>query len=147
MTSEAGACVTVTHFDGLVLARSVFNHTMSYRSAVLFGRPVLIESIDDKRAALHALSERAIPGRWDEARPPNERELNLTTVLRMAIDEASAKISDDLPEDEPDDLDYPVWAGLLPSAPVWGDPITDVQGTGPGAGRSVSPSVARLREA
>ncbi len=144
MTGPAGTCITVTHFDGLVLARSVFNHTMSYRSAVLFGHPMLIEDMDDKRESLRLLSERTVPGRWLEARQPNERELNLTTVLRMPIEEASAKVSLDPPEDEPEDLDFPVWAGLLPSIPEWGEPVTDHQGTGAGAGLAVSPSVQRL---
>ena len=86
-----------------------------------------------------------MPGRSAEARPPNERELALTSVLRMPIEEASAKVDEGLPDDEPDDFAYPVWAGTVPLLAHWGDPVTDPRGTGPGAGQALPPSVTALR--
>jgi uncharacterized protein len=112
---DAGApvCATVTLFDGLVLAKSVFNHSVNYRSAVVFG---VARSVPDeqKRAALHALTDRLAPGRWDEARQPTDQELKATWILELPIDEASAKVRSGGPEDEPEDEDLPVWAGVVP---------------------------------
>ena len=104
-------CLTATIFDGLVLAKSVFNHSVNYRSVVLFGtaRPA-----DDKRTALRALTEQLAPGRWDEARQPTEQELKATSILALPIDEASAKVRSGPEEDEPEDVDLPVWSGVVP---------------------------------
>ena len=143
MTGAAGACVTATVFGGLVLTRSVFNHTLCYRSAVVFGHPQLVEEPEEKVAALHHLVEHVLPGRAAEARPPNQRELTLTSVLRMPIEEASAKVEEGPPEDDPEDLSLPVWAGVVPSWPVWGDPVVDDRGTGD-AVPDLPPSVRRL---
>jgi uncharacterized protein len=129
MTDPVGACITATLFDGLVLARSVFNHTMNYRSAVAFGHPMLIEDPTEKLDALHHLVDHVLPGRSGEARSPNDRELTLTSVLRMPIEEASAKVDDGPPEDEPEDLGLDVWAGQVPARVVWGEPIMDRLGT------------------
>ncbi len=109
----AEVCVTVTLFDGLVLARSVFNHSVDYRSAMVFGRATLVEG-DEKVAALRALTEQLAPGRWDEARQPTAKELKATWILSLPLDEASAKVRTGPPEDEPEDLDLPVWAGVVP---------------------------------
>jgi nitroimidazol reductase NimA-like FMN-containing flavoprotein (pyridoxamine 5'-phosphate oxidase superfamily) len=106
-------CATVTLFDGLVLARSVFNHSVNYRSVVVFGTATLVDG-DEKRAALRALTEQLAPGRWDEARQPTDKELKATWILSLPLDEASAKVRTGAEEDEPEDLDLPVWAGIVP---------------------------------
>jgi nitroimidazol reductase NimA-like FMN-containing flavoprotein (pyridoxamine 5'-phosphate oxidase superfamily) len=107
-------CVTVTLVDGLVLARSAFHHSMNYRSVVIFGRTSLIEDREEKLAALFALSEHMIPGRWQEVREPSESELQQTTVLSLPIEEASAKIRTGPPLDDEEDYAMKVWAGVLP---------------------------------
>ena len=106
-------CATVTLFDGLVLARSVFNHSVNYRSVVVFGTATLVDDAE-KREALRALTEQLAPGRWDEARQPTAKELKATSILSLPLDEASAKVRTGAEEDEPEDLDLPVWAGLVP---------------------------------
>jgi uncharacterized protein len=106
-------CLTATLFDGLVLAKSVFNHSVNYRSVVLLGTATRVPD-EEKEAALHALTEQLAPGRWDEARRPTRQELKATWILRLPIDEASAKVREGGPEDEPEDADLPVWAGVVP---------------------------------
>jgi nitroimidazol reductase NimA-like FMN-containing flavoprotein (pyridoxamine 5'-phosphate oxidase superfamily) len=106
--------VTVTLLDGLVLARSAFNHSMNYRSVVVFGRARLVEDPESKLAALYCLSEHLVPGRWNAVRPPTERELKGTSVLALPLDEASAKIRSGPPEDDDEDYALPHWAGVLP---------------------------------
>jgi uncharacterized protein len=112
--ADARICVTVTLLDGLVLARSVFNHSIDYRSVVVLGTPTLVEDVAQKREALHAFTEHIAPGRWDEARQPTDKELKATWILSIPLDEASAKIRTGPPEDEPEDRDLPVWAGVVP---------------------------------
>ena len=107
-------CVTVTLIDGLVLARSAFHHSMNYRSVVVFGRAMKIEDPQEKLAALLALSEHMIPGRWDDVRGPNESELRQTTVLSLPLAEASAKVRTGPPIDDEEDYALPVWAGEIP---------------------------------
>jgi len=113
--AESGApvCVTVTLFDGLVLAKSVFNHSVNYRSAVVFGTATLVDGVE-KVEALRALTEQLAPGRWEEARQPTDQELKATWILALPLDEASAKVRTGGPEDEPEDVDLPVWAGVVP---------------------------------
>ena len=113
--AESGApvCVTVTLFDGLVLAKSVFNHSVNYRSALVFGTATLVDG-EEKREALRALTEQLAPGRWEEARQPTDQELKATWILSLPLDEASAKVRTGGPEDEPEDVDLPVWAGVVP---------------------------------
>ena len=113
---EAGhpVCVETTIVDGLVLARSVFHHSMNYRSVVLFGKGRLIEDEQEKLTALKAITEHLIPGRWQEARLPNRKELNATSIVSIEIGEASAKIRVGPPVDEDEDYALPVWAGILP---------------------------------
>ena len=118
-------CVTVTLIDGLVLARSAFHHSMNYRSVVIFGRAVPIEQREEKLAALFALSEHMIPGRWQEVREPSEAELQQTTVLSLPIDEASAKIRTGPPLDDEEDYAMSVWAGVLPMRLQFDKPISD----------------------
>ena len=108
------ACVNVTLLDGIVFARSAFNSSMNYRSATLFGRPRLIEDYDDKLRAMRVISEHTMPGRWDELRESLEREVKMTGVIALEIDSASAKISAGMPEDEDEDYDIPIWAGVIP---------------------------------
>jgi uncharacterized protein len=113
--AAAGArvCATVTLFDGLVLAKSVFNHSVNYRSVVVFGRAALVDG-EEKREALRALTEQLAPGRWDEARQPTDTELKATSILSLPLDEASAKVRVGPEEDDEEDRDLPVWAGVVP---------------------------------
>ncbi len=108
------ACVNVTLLDGIVLARSAFNSSMHYRSATVFGTPELVEDYDAKLEALRVITEHSMPGRWDELRDPHDREITMTGVIRLDIRAASAKVSDGMPDDEEEDYDTPVWAGVLP---------------------------------
>lgn len=107
-------CVTVTLLDGLVLARSVYHHSMNYRSAVVFGRGRVIEEEQEKLAALEVLTEHIVPGRWQDARRPNRQELDATTVVSITIESASAKVRTGPPVDDEADYELPVWAGVLP---------------------------------
>jgi uncharacterized protein len=118
-------CVTVTLLDGLVLARSVFNHSMNYRSVVILGTAALVDDPKEKIAALRALSEHILPHRWDDARPPNEKELKATSVLRIPIEEFSAKVRVGPPIDDEEDYSFPTWAGVIPQEMEWGTPIPD----------------------
>jgi len=120
-------CVTVTLLDGLVLARSTFNHSMNYRSAVILGTIHAVTDPAEKVEALRLLSEHILPGRWAESRQPNEKELKATMVLRLPIEEFSAKVRKGPPLDDEEDLAFPVWAGVIPLSLVAGDPIDDPQ--------------------
>jgi nitroimidazol reductase NimA-like FMN-containing flavoprotein (pyridoxamine 5'-phosphate oxidase superfamily) len=110
----ADVCLTVTLLDGLVMARSVFNHSMNYRSVVVVGRAVEVTDPAEKMVAFEALVEHVCAGRWGDARQPNPNELASTLVLRLDLEEASAKVRDGGPKDADDDLDLPVWAGEIP---------------------------------
>jgi uncharacterized protein len=118
-------CFTVTLLDGLVIARSLFHHSMNYRSVVLFGKAKLVESEADKMNALQAFSEQMISGRWTEARLPNAQELKATTVLSLIIEEGSAKVRTGNPNDDVEDYSLPFWAGQLPLKLTAGVPIPD----------------------
>ena len=120
-------CITVTLLDGLVLARSVFNHSMNYRSVVVLGKATLVDDPKEKLEALRTLSEHIIPGRWDDARQPNERELKATSVLRVPIEEFSAKVRTGPPIDDAEDYSFPTWAGVLPLEMRTGSPIPDAK--------------------
>jgi nitroimidazol reductase NimA-like FMN-containing flavoprotein (pyridoxamine 5'-phosphate oxidase superfamily) len=117
MLRHAGAgapmCLTVTLLDGLVLAKSVFNHSIDYRSVVVLGEARQVEG-DEKVEALRRFTEHVAPGRWDEARQPTPTELKATAILALPLDEASAKVRTGPPEDEPEDVDLPVWSGVVP---------------------------------
>jgi len=118
-------CVTVTLLDGLVLARSVFNHSMNYRSVVILGTAKLVDDPAEKVAALRAVSEHIVRGRWDDARQPNEKELKQTSVLRIPIEEFSAKVRVGPPIDDQEDYAFPAWAGVLPLEMKAGQAIPD----------------------
>ena len=125
MKDAAPVCVTVTLLDGLVLARSVFNHSMNYRSVVILGMAALVEDPEEKLAALRILSEHILPGRWDDARQPNEHELKQTSVLRLPIEEFSAKVRTGPPVDDAEDYAFSTWAGVVPLEMKAGTPIKD----------------------
>jgi len=118
-------CVEATIVDGLVLARSVFHHSVNYRSVVVFGKGSLIEDEQDKLTALQAVTDHLIPGRWQEARLPNRKELNATSVVSIKIDDASAKVRIGPPVDDDEDYALPVWAGVLPLKELPLTPIHD----------------------
>jgi len=118
-------CVTVTLLDGLVLARSLFHHSLNYRSVVCFGRAVEVTDLAEKDAALRGFAEHVLRGRPAEVRPPTQGELKATRVLALPLDEASAKLRTGPPLDDAEDLDLPVWAGVLPVGLAVGAPVAD----------------------
>jgi nitroimidazol reductase NimA-like FMN-containing flavoprotein (pyridoxamine 5'-phosphate oxidase superfamily) len=118
-------CITVTLLDGLVLARSVFNHSMNYRSVVILGTATLVDDPAEKLAALRALSDHILPNRWDDSRQPNEKELKATSVLRLPINEFSAKVRVGPPVDDEEDYAFPTWAGVIPLEITSAQPIRD----------------------
>jgi uncharacterized protein len=119
------ACVTVTLLEGLVLARSIFNHSMNYRSVVVLGTALAVLDAREKLEALASLSEHILPGRWAESRQPNERELKQTLVMRLPIEEFSAKVRQGPPIDDEEDYSFPTWAGVIPLQMVAGTPEND----------------------
>ena len=119
------ACLNVTLLDGIVLARSAFNSSMEYRSVTVFGTPRLIDGEADKLRAMRIIAEHVMPGRWEELREPHDREVKMTGVIALEIETASAKISDKGVDDEPDDYDIPVWAGVVPLTSVTGSLVDD----------------------
>ncbi|MFE1774958.1 pyridoxamine 5'-phosphate oxidase family protein [Streptomyces sp. NPDC059008] len=116
-------CVTVTHVDGLVLARSAFHHSINYRCVVVHGTAYQVTGAEEKTAALDALVDHVLPGRAADSRPGNAKELAATSVIRLDLREVSAKIRTGGPHDEPEDLALPYWSGVLPVAPAYGAPI------------------------
>jgi len=118
-------CITVTLADGLVLARSVFNHSMNYRSVVALGRATLIQEPPGKLEALRAFTEKLIPGRWNDARQPNEKELRATSILKLPLTEVSAKVRTGGVEDDTEDYALRVWAGVIPMHMVTEAPQRD----------------------
>ena len=123
---QATVCVTVTHVDGLVLARSVFEHAVNYRSAMIYGTPRLVTGREEKLTGLRALTEHIVPGQWDYARRPSKKELAQTSLLALALSEASVKIRTGPPGDgDSPDAALPVWAGVLPLAAAWQPPEPD----------------------
>ena len=125
LSGGLAVCVTVTLIDGLVLARSVFNHSMNYRSVVALGTATLVSEAEEKIAALRAFTEKILPGRWGDARQPNEKELKATSILRLALSEVSAKMRIGDVQDDEEDYALPVWAGVLPIRLAASEPIRD----------------------
>jgi nitroimidazol reductase NimA-like FMN-containing flavoprotein (pyridoxamine 5'-phosphate oxidase superfamily) len=123
---QATICVTVTHLEGLVLARSVFEHAVNYRSAMIYGTPRLVTDPEEKLAGLRSLTEHIVPGQWDYARQPTKKELAKTSLLALSLAEASVKIRTGPPDDgDSPDAALPVWAGVLPLAAAWQAPDPD----------------------
>jgi nitroimidazol reductase NimA-like FMN-containing flavoprotein (pyridoxamine 5'-phosphate oxidase superfamily) len=116
-------CVTVTHVDGLVLARSTFHHSLNYRSVVIHGIAHQVTDPEEKRAALDALVDHVVPGRAADSRPANPKELAATAVLRLDLQEVSAKVRSGGPSDEPEDVSLPYWSGVVPLRKGYGTPI------------------------
>jgi uncharacterized protein len=118
-------CVTVTLTDGMVLARSVFNHSMNYRSVMALGIATLIQKPSEKLESLRAFTEKLIPGRWNDARQPNEKELKATSILKLPLTEVSAKVRTGAVEDDAEDYAVRVWAGIIPIQMVAQTPQRD----------------------
>lgn len=131
LTAKTPIAVAVTVLDGLVLARSWYNHSANYRSVVAFGEPREVTDRDEKLAVLRALADRVAPGRWDDARQPNATELKRTRVFALPLDRASAKIRSGPPIDDPEDLSRPTWAGVIPTAEQLLPPMADPQQSPP----------------
>jgi nitroimidazol reductase NimA-like FMN-containing flavoprotein (pyridoxamine 5'-phosphate oxidase superfamily) len=127
LSTGIDVCVTVTLIDGLVLARSAFHHSINYRSVVVFGKAQLVADPEEKNNALFAFSEHVVKGRWDDVREPTEQELMQTSVLRLPLEEASAKIRTGPPIDDEEDYQMPIWAGVIPLELAAGTPIDDAR--------------------
>ena len=125
LSNGVSVCITVTLIDGLVLARSVFNHSMNYRSVVALGMATLVSEPTEKLNALHAFTEKILPGRWNDARQPNEKELKATSILKLSLSEVSAKVRVGPVEDDAEDYALRVWAGIVPLRLVADAPIRD----------------------
>ncbi len=135
-------CVTVTHIDGLVLARSAFHHSMNYRSVMALGDAEFVDNDDHKLAALHAFVERVVPGRWAEIRQPTPQELKATSLLRLHLHEVSAKVRTGPPIDDEPDYGLAVWAGVVPVSTTVGSPQPDPKLT---ARDAAPPNVSSIR--
>jgi nitroimidazol reductase NimA-like FMN-containing flavoprotein (pyridoxamine 5'-phosphate oxidase superfamily) len=125
LASGAAVCANVTLVDGIVLARSAFNSSLNYRSAVVFGSARALEGEQERLQALRAISEHVFPGRWDELRPPAPGELRMTAVIELPIESASAKVAAGPPQDEEEDYALPIWAGVVPVDTTLGPPRAD----------------------
>src|SRR2546428_380861 len=125
VSTGLNVCITVTLADGLVLARSVFNHSMNYRSAVALGNASIVDESEEKLDALRAFTEKILPGRWNDARQPNEKELKATSILRLPLTEISAKVRTGGVEDDAEDYALPVWAGIVPLRLLAHGPVLD----------------------
>ncbi|MBO2445992.1 pyridoxamine 5'-phosphate oxidase family protein [Actinomadura barringtoniae] len=120
-------CVTVTHLDGLVLARSLFHHSVNYRSALIFGVPRQVTDPEERLAGLRAIVEQVAPGQWDATRQPNRKELAATTVMALSLEEASVKVRQGPPIDDDEDYALDVWAGVQPVRMVFEEPVSDAK--------------------
>lgn len=127
LADGAPTCFTVTLLDGLVLARSAFESSMHYRGAMVLGSCTVLEG-EEKDDTLRIISDHLLPGRWADIREPSRKELAATVMLALPLDEASVKISDGDPDDDPQDLDRPIWAGVVPIREVFGEPRPDERG-------------------
>ncbi|GAB3905333.1 pyridoxamine 5'-phosphate oxidase family protein [Microbispora bryophytorum] len=122
---RAPVCVTVTHLDGVVLARSAFHHSVNYRSAMVYGLARLVDDPEERLAGLRAVTEQLAPGQWDAVRLPDRKETAATAVVALSLEEASVKVRQGPPKDDEEDYDLPVWAGVLPLTVSWGAPEPD----------------------
>jgi nitroimidazol reductase NimA-like FMN-containing flavoprotein (pyridoxamine 5'-phosphate oxidase superfamily) len=123
--TECQACVTITHLDGLVMARSAFSHSMNYRSAMIYGQFEVVRDETKRRLAMETFMERLLPGRQAEVRPGDDKEYAATTVMRISLDEAACKTRSGGPNDDEEDLAWPAWAGVLPFAQQRQPAVTD----------------------
>jgi uncharacterized protein len=123
--SSVEICMTVTHIDGLVVARSTYNTDINYRSVVVIGRATEVKDLEEKRRGLEAMVEHIIPGRSRDARPPTEKELRSTMLLKLPLTESSAKVRTGWPADEEEDYDLPIWAGVIPFTRLIEAPLDD----------------------
>jgi hypothetical protein len=137
------ACVTVTHLDALVCARSVFHHSMNYRSAIVYGTARIVTDEAERLTALRVIVEQLVPGRWDESRPPTRKELAATAVLALPLTEASVKVRTGPASDDPEDYELGYWAGLVPARLEFGPPEPDALLP---AGRPVPPHIRKRSE-
>ncbi len=144
MVAAARVCATFTSFDGLRVARTGFHSSVTYRSAVAFGPARLVEDRAERERALDLLVETILPGRVAEVRRPSATELALTSVVALEVLEASAKLSEGPTDDEPADVESPVWAGDVPCAVVYGEPVPATDGAMAAGGVAVPPSVLAL---
>ncbi|NQW19088.1 MAG: pyridoxamine 5'-phosphate oxidase family protein [Chloroflexi bacterium] len=124
-TKSPAVCLTVTHVDGIVLARSLLHHSMNYRSAVVFGNAEKVEDPEEILVGLKTVTDNIVPGRWDDARGPNEADLKQTDVFKLEIADCSAKVRTGPPGDDEEDYELDIWAGVLPLSRVPGDLIPD----------------------
>ncbi|MFZ1153746.1 MAG: pyridoxamine 5'-phosphate oxidase family protein [Solirubrobacteraceae bacterium] len=138
LAAGASACLTVTLLDGLVLARSAVHHSVNYRSVVILGHATAIDDMSERMTAIEAFTERLIPGRWAEVRPPTAKELKAIQVLALPLTEASAKLRAGPPLDDEEDYSLDAWAGVIPLQTLAGDPLADPRLTD---GIALSPSV------
>jgi uncharacterized protein len=141
-TDGIPVCVTVTHLDGLVLARSGFHHSLNYRSVMALGNAEVVDSIDEKLVAMRAFVERVVPGRWELIRPPTPQELKATSVLKLHLEEVSAKVRTGPPIDDAADYALPVWAGIVPVSTTVHAPEADPRLAAPDA---TAPAVGSIR--
>ncbi|HEY5194864.1 MAG TPA: pyridoxamine 5'-phosphate oxidase family protein [Solirubrobacteraceae bacterium] len=125
LAAGAPMCLTVTLLDGLVLARSAVHHSVNYRSVLVLGQATSVEDLGERMVAIEAFTERLIPGRWSEVRPPTAKELKAIQVLTLPLDEASAKLRAGPPVDDEEDYALDTWAGIIPLDVVAGDPAPD----------------------
>lgn len=140
IASGEAICIGVTHLDGLVLARSLFSHSVNYRSAVLFGHGRLVTELAEQMEALKAVTDQLLPGRWDEARKPSQKEIDSTAIVAFEIEEASAKSRQGGVLDEPEDMELPVWAGVVEMAQI---PMKILPESGLPESVEIAPSVAK----
>ena len=127
LTGGAQACVTITHLDGLVLARSAFSHSMNYRSAMVYGIFERVDGEEAKRASMAAFMDKIVVGRQAQVRPGNNKEFDATTILRISLDEAACKVRAGGPTDDEEDMSVVAWAGVLPFALQRLPPVRDKQ--------------------
>lgn len=122
------ATIAVTHLDGMVLARSAFHHSFNYRSAAVFGKPFRVDEKEEKNRVLKLITDNILEGRWDEVRQPSDKELAITLVIGIRIEEASVKIRSGKPIDDDEDYELPIWAGEFPLKLTYSEPIPDETG-------------------
>ena len=125
MKAGEEACIAVSTVDGLVLARSAFHHSVNYRSVIVYSKAAEVVNNDEKLSALKAVMDQMLKGRWEDVRTPTDKELNATTVLEFKLNEVSAKVRTGAPVDDKEDIELPVWGGILPIEMKYGAPVPD----------------------